>query len=95
MASLCYRVKCVSVFQYLPVEAQAGLCGRQQGEVRGVCVRGSLQGLNQPGGGAHGTRADNVHLPHPEPGENRERGLSGHSAFLHNKISLFSEYYCL
>lgn len=38
------------MFQYLPVEAQAGLCGSQQGEVRGVCVRGSLQGLNQPGG---------------------------------------------
>lgn len=61
---------CVCV--YLPVEAQAGLCGRQQCEVRGVCVRGRLQGLNQPGGGAHGTGSDNVHLPNPEPGEDRE-----------------------
>lgn len=41
---LWYTVKCESmcVFQYRPVEAQAGLCGRQQGEVRGVRVRGSL-----------------------------------------------------
>lgn len=57
---------CVS--QYRPSEAQAGLCGRQQGEVRGVSVRGGLQGLDQPGGGAHGTGADDVHLTHPEPG---------------------------
>lgn len=39
-------------------------------------VRSSLQGLNQPGGGAHGTGANNVDLPHPEPGENTERDVS-------------------
>lgn len=39
-------------------------------------VRGSLQGLNQPGGGAHGTGANNVDLPHPEPGENTEGSVS-------------------
>lgn len=39
-------------------------------------VRGSLQGLNQPGGGAHGTGANNVDLPHPEPGEDTERAVS-------------------
>lgn len=40
-----------------------------------MCVRGSLQGLNQPGGGAHGTGANDVDLPHPEPGENTERAV--------------------
>jgi len=68
---LCVRVL---VCQYLPVEAQAGLRGRQQREVRGGGVRGGLQGLDQPGGGAHRTGADNVHLPDPEPGEGREHG---------------------
>lgn len=62
---------------YLPAETQAGLRGRQQGEVRGACVRSSLEGLNQPRWSAHGTGAHNVHLPHPEPGENREHSKRG------------------
>lgn len=57
---------------YLPVQLQAGLCCTEQGEVGGVRVRRRLQGLNQSGGAAQGTGANNVDLPHPEPGDNRE-----------------------
>lgn len=59
--------------RYLPLQLQAGLRRTQQGEVGGVRVGRRLQGLNQPGGGAQGTGADNVDLPHPEPGGNREK----------------------
>lgn len=67
----------VCVFLYRPVEAETSLCSGQHGEVGGVCVRGSLQGLNQPGGGAQGTGANNVHLLHPEPGENTKGKVKG------------------
>lgn len=59
--------------RYLPVQLQAGLCRTEQREVGGVRVRRRLQGLNQSGGGAHGTGANNVDLPHSEPGDDRER----------------------
>lgn len=57
---------------YLPLQLQAGLCGTEQREVGGVRVGRRLQGLNQSGGGAQGTGANDVDLPHPEPGGERE-----------------------
>ena len=57
---------------YLPADAEAGLRGRQQGEVGRGRVRGSLQGLDQPGGAAEGAGAHDVRLPHAKPEPEQE-----------------------
>lgn len=67
-----FHVFVCRVFPYRPAEAQAGLCGCQQGEVGRAFVGGGLQGLNGPRGGAHGAGSDDVHLAHPEPGQSGE-----------------------
>lgn len=76
--------------RYLPLQLQAGLRGTEQGEIRGVRVGSRLQGLNQSGGGAQGTGADDVDLPHPEPGDNREDMCEA----LHDSRCVENQYRC-